>query len=55
MIDQAHKGGAPLGSRSSANRDLIPVPDMMTSHPMFLLPIPTLRTAFREKFLAALR
>jgi hypothetical protein len=26
-----------------------------TSHPMFLLPIPTLRTAFREKFLAALR
>ena len=26
-----------------------------TSHPMFLLPIPILRTAFRQKFLAALR
>jgi hypothetical protein len=26
-----------------------------TSHPLFLLPIPTLRTVFREKFLAGLR
>ena len=26
-----------------------------TSHPLFLVPIPTLRTVFREKFLAGLR
>jgi hypothetical protein len=40
----------PAGGLSGDHQRWIP-----TSHPMFLLPIPTLRTAFREKFLAALR
>src|SRR5438067_42235 len=31
MTDQAHNLGAPFGSRSSAKRALIPVPDMMPS------------------------
>ena len=30
-MDQAHKRGAPFGNRSTANRDLISVPDIMPS------------------------
>jgi hypothetical protein len=40
----------PGGGLSADHRQWIP-----TSHPLFLLPIPVLRTAFRKKFLAGLR
>ena len=40
----------PGGGLSADHRRWIP-----TSHPLFLLPIPTLRTTFRDKFLAGLR
>jgi predicted Zn-ribbon and HTH transcriptional regulator len=39
----------PAGGLSADHQRWIP-----TSHPLFLLPIPTLRTAFREKFLSGL-
>ena len=40
----------PGGGLSADHRRWFP-----TSHPLFLLPIPTLRTVFRDKFLAGLR
>jgi len=40
----------PAGGLSPDHQRWIP-----TSHPLFLVPIPTLRTVFREKFLAGLR
>ena len=40
----------PAGGLSPEHQRWIP-----TSHPLFLLPIPTLRTVFREKFLSGLR
>ncbi len=40
----------PAGGLSADHQRWIP-----TSHPLFLLPVPTLRTVFREKFLSGLR